>query len=59
MFILLLLLLVILFLTGFPPLQICVGDSECLHDQVIRLIDLLEDARVEVHAHVDVGMVHV
>lgn len=35
------------------------GDSECLHDQVLRLIALLKAARVEVDAYVDVGMVHV
>ena len=43
----------------FPPLQICVGGSECLHDQIMVVIDKLRVAGVDVEAHVDEGMVHV
>lgn len=46
-------------LAGLPPLLIEVGDSECLHDQVVAFAEKAEEAGVDVELHVSVGMVHV
>jgi hypothetical protein len=43
----------------FPPLQISVGGSECLHDQVVELVNKLSLNGINIETYVDIGMVHV
>jgi acetyl esterase/lipase len=43
----------------FPPLQISVGGSECLHDQVVELVNKLRLNGINIETYVDIGMVHV
>ena len=43
----------------FPPLLVEIGGSECLHDQIRRLVVVGRESGVEIEEHVSDGMVHV